>query len=229
MNKTLSIVISIAFILAVLLTSIDLCCFNRAFYQSEYQKLGVASNIGITDTDLLDVTDVLLDYTQGKRSDMLVSKSVNGTERAIFNTKETAHMADVQSLYLAAMFGRNICLVVLAAALVALYRRKRESVISVIAFYYNRVSVVFLLFISFIVIAALVDFNSFWTAFHHIFFAGNDLWLLNPQTDILIMMVPEQFFFDLVSRIIILFTSVFGLSNLLAFLIQKKARKEAGQ
>ena len=37
--------------------------------------------------------------------------------------------------------------------------------------------------------------------FHHIFFR-NDLWLLDPNTDILIMMVPETFFFHLVFRIL---------------------------
>ena len=48
---------------------------------------------------------------------------------------------------------------------------------------------------------AFLDFNEFWTMFHHIFFR-NDLWLLDPNTDILIMMVPETFFFHLVFRIL---------------------------
>ena len=48
---------------------------------------------------------------------------------------------------------------------------------------------------------AFLDFNEFWTMFHHIFFR-NDLWLLDPNTDVLIMMVPETFFFNLVFRIL---------------------------
>jgi len=39
------------------------------------------------------------------------------------------------------------------------------------------------------------DFNRYFTLFHEIFF-NNDLWLLNPATDLMINLVPEQFFFD---------------------------------
>jgi len=44
------------------------------------------------------------------------------------------------------------------------------------------------------------DFTPYWNYFHYIFF-DNDLWLLDPQVDILIQIVPEQFFFDIVTRI----------------------------
>ena len=49
--------------------------------------------------------------------------------------------------------------------------------------------------------AAIVasDFTHYWTIFHKIFFT-NDLWLLNPRTDLLINIVPEEFFVALVSR-----------------------------
>jgi len=74
-----------------------------------------------------------------------------------------------------------------------------------------------------------VDFTSFWVSFHHLFFT-NDLWLLNPETDVLIMMVPQQFFSDLVARIIIRFVSVFFVLNAAAaagLLIIKKRRVKA--
>lgn len=59
---------------------------------------------------------------------------------------------------------------------------------------------VFLAVIVVILLLAVVDFSSFWTTFHKIFFR-NQLWILDPSTDILIMMVPSQFFFDLVTKI----------------------------
>ncbi len=36
------------------------------------------------------------------------------------------------------------------------------------------------------------DFNKYFIIFHHIFF-NNDLWMLNPDTDLLINIVPEPF------------------------------------
>jgi integral membrane protein (TIGR01906 family) len=55
--------------------------------------------------------------------------------------------------------------------------------------------------ILFIAIWALADFNQFWTNFHLLFF-DNDLWLLDPNTSIMINLFPGSFFFDLVTRII---------------------------
>ena len=39
------------------------------------------------------------------------------------------------------------------------------------------------------------DFTRYFTIFHQIFF-DNDLWILNPATDLLINIVPEPFFMD---------------------------------
>jgi integral membrane protein (TIGR01906 family) len=48
------------------------------------------------------------------------------------------------------------------------------------------------------------NFTLYWDYFHYIFF-DNDLWQLDPRTDVLIQMVPEEFFYDLVVRIIFYF------------------------
>jgi len=216
MNKILSITIACCFIIVTVITSIDFCCFDQTFYREQYQKLQVNEDIGIDFEDLMDVTSVLLDYTQAKRSDMIIYKAVNGIEREIFNQKEKLHMADVQQLYLNAMLVRNIAFVTMLIALaINIIMFKRQFLWSLCK-YYNKVSLIFLLFLGTLIAYALVDFNTFWINFHHIFFAGNNLWLLNPNTDILIMMVPEQFFFDLVFKIIMLFVLVFSLTNGLA-------------
>ena len=79
-----------------------------------------------------------------------------------------------------------------------------------------------------IAIFAALDFARFWTSFHHLFFT-NDLWLLDPRTDVLIMMVPEQFFSDLVMRIIIRFISMFAALNIAAgVLLRLQKKRENG-
>lgn len=50
----------------------------------------------------------------------------------------------------------------------------------------------------------MADFNGFWTTFHQLFFT-NDLWLLNPATDLMINLFPEAFFSHLVIRILLWF------------------------
>ena len=66
-----------------------------------------------------------------------------------------------------------------------------------------------------------IDFDSFWTMFHHVFFPGNDLWILDLRKDILIMIVPPEFFFHLVSRIFFTFIG----SILLAYVLLRMNRR----
>ena len=44
-----------------------------------------------------------------------------------------------------------------------------------------------------VIIAACIDFDSLFILFHKVAFT-NDLWLLNPQTDLLIRLMPIEFF-----------------------------------
>ena len=59
------------------------------------------------------------------------------------------------------------------------------------------------------------DFSKYFVMFHHIFF-NNDLWILNPETDMLINIVPEGFFMDTAARIAglygVLVAVLFGVS-----------------
>ena len=66
------------------------------------------------------------------------------------------------------------------------------------------------------ILAAIIstDFNKYFIIFHHIFF-NNDLWLLNPDTDLLINIVPEPFFMDTAARIAV----TYGVSVLAVFAI----------
>ena len=225
MSKALRFLISISFIILILLSSIDLFSFDRTFYQKEYQKLGVPEVIKIDVSELMVVTDVLLDYTAGQRDDLTIEATIDGTNRQVFNDKEITHMKDVAVLYQNAMFVRNSALLVLLVCIIIDYKSKIKDFRLMLAHTYNQVSLVFTLFVSVILMIALIDFTWFWNNFHHVFFS-NDLWLLNPKTDILIMMVPEQFFFDLTFIIIIGFLSVFILSNLFAYYQYRKLLKE---
>lgn len=67
---------------------------------------------------------------------------------------------------------------------------------------------------------ASIDFTNFWISFHELFFT-NDLWLLNPMTDLMIQMFPETFFFDMVIQIIVVFFATFSILLILSFLVRK--------
>ncbi|PWM48600.1 MAG: hypothetical protein DBX62_01665 [Clostridia bacterium] len=60
-----------------------------------------------------------------------------------------------------------------------------------------------------------VDFNSFWTEFHHLFFT-NDLWLMDYRTCRMIRICPLPLFNEIVVRFALIFLIPFALMLALA-------------
>jgi len=153
-----------------------------------------------------------------------VEAQVGGVEQEVFGEREKDHMVDVQALYINARNVRTIGLIVAPVLILLAFLIYRKKAIKLLCRSFLYTSGAFLVLVVAIGLYAVIDFSAFWTAFHHVFFT-NDLWLLNPNTDVLIMMVPEQFFFDLVTRIIIRFVSVFAVLSIAAFVGLKLYRK----
>jgi integral membrane protein (TIGR01906 family) len=219
----------ILLIVGLLIVSIEMFAVNQGFYESEYSRLGTASDIGIREEDLSEVTQTLLDYTTGKISSLDMQAEIRGEMQEVFGDREKTHMVDVKILFLAARNMRTWCLVLAAEHLLLAFLIGRKRTLKTLCKSFLWVSGGFLIIVGAVAAYAAIDFTGFWTSFHHVFFAGNDLWLLDPATDVLIQMVPEQFFSDLVARIIIRFVSIFVTLNLAAavglHIIRRRERK----
>lgn len=206
-NKAVSYVFSISLIIVLFLSVIDLCCFDRAFYQREHRKLTLydtplAEYIGTDDEGLDHMTDVLLDYLKDKDRTLDLQMEIKGQMREIFTDDEKAHMVDVRELYLTAVMVRNVLLFVSVMSFAYLLWQEREKTFCYISGAYNRTLGITAIVLAALGVAIVSNFDAFWTSFHHVFFR-NDLWLLDLAKDILIMIVPPQFFNDLVIRIFI--------------------------
>ena len=217
-----AIVAGLCIIIGLALDCVALQCFDRSFYKDEYARLHTAASIGVTQEELSAATEVLLDYTEGKRDDLNVTANIGGQERQVFNEREKRHMEDVRALYLGAVTVANILLAAGAVYMAALFFAKRGSIA---LRGYIRANIAFAILFGALALYAAVDFNAFWTGFHHVFFT-NDLWLLDPATDILIQMVPGQFFFDLVMRIVLLAVGAWAVL-LAAAIVLLRRRKRA--
>lgn len=207
--------------ISLFLSVVDFCCFYQPFYESQYQKNNTTQATGLNEEDLMRATTTLFDYLHDVRDDLVVEANVNGNQREVFDEREKAHMVDVKGLYLNAMRVRNYLgiLGILLLFLTLLFTDKNR-----LQHLYHSYKIGVGLFFSVILalgIFALIDFNTFWTNFHHIFFS-NDLWILDPNTEILINMVPEPFFFSLVFFIVLLF---FGLLFLCFIFLRLLSRK----
>ena len=199
---------SFGFIIFLFITCVDLNCFNKAFFHEEYKQMNTASVLNLSEEDLNKSTDALLDYLKGKRDDLDVSVTIGSTVKEAFNAKEISHMADVRSLYQAVLLIRLaaaiLFLISLAYYIVDVKARRQRFLFSCCSSFLKTTGVM-ILFLGILAVWAFLDFNSFWTAFHRLVFS-NDLWLLDPNTDLLINLFPAEFFFKLVFRIVASFT-----------------------
>ena len=211
-------------VLGMILNCVNFFCFYKPFYQREYQKLETAEQIGMSSEDLQSATDALLGYLRGRREDLHVTAIIHGQQREVFNQREILHMADVKTLYLWAMRIGNGLLILAVAFYLWAWISKRDK--SAILGGYLQGNYILLGLIAALGIYAALDFNSFWTGFHQIFFT-NDLWLLDPRTDILIQMVPEQFFFDLVMRIVVSAAVIIAVLMVAAHLAKRRQKMES--
>jgi integral membrane protein (TIGR01906 family) len=215
-RAALTALASVLLIVGLLIASIEMFAVNQGFFESEYAKLNTKDDIGVTQEDLSDMTKVLLDYTTGKAESLDMQKEIQGQMQEVFGEREKAHMVDVKALYLGARNLRTISLAGAVVLIVLAFILGRGRTLRTLCRSFLWVSLGFLIAVGALAAYAAIDFTNFWISFHHIFFAGNDLWLLDPSTDVLIQMVPEQFFSDLVARIIIRFVSIFLTLNIAA-------------
>ena len=224
-SKVYSLIIVISFIMMSLLGSIHFWSFNESFYKKEHDKLmlygkHISEYIGISDEDLAELTHFTLSYLNDPKAFLDIQMTVHGKEREIFTDDEKAHMVDVRNLNLAANYLLFDATVVLIAFTVLYIFRKYP--LSVLFAAYKKIILYIMIFIGIIGLWIAIDFDGFWTYFHHVFFPGNDLWLLDLRSDILIMIVPPEFFNHLVVTIVLTFVSLIIAFGLILYLLDRK-------
>ncbi len=197
---TLGILGSVALIIVILITSFEIAMYaGYGFYEREYEKYEVLDDVQMEMEDVMYVTREMMAYLKGNRDDLVVDTVVNGEEREFFNDREKAHMEDVQNLFLGGLALRRIMLAVTIACYGGLIFMKREWRRILPRAYQIGTGVFFAICIGLTILVS-TDFTKYFTIFHEIFF-DNDLWLLNPATDLMINILPEGFFVDAAIRI----------------------------
>ncbi len=195
---------AIALLLILVISSFEIAAYSDyGWYEKAYEKYQVLADLEMEMPDVMEVTREMMAYLRGNREDLVVHTIVDGKEQEFFNDREKAHMIDVRNLFVGGLWLRRgaVVLFLLAIGLLLVTKGDWKKVLprsfligtgTLLA-----VTVAFSALIS-------TNFNKYFTLFHEIFF-DNDLWLLDPSTDLLIRMLPEGFFFDMVIRIGVIF------------------------
>ena len=169
-------------------------------------------------------------YLDGKTDDMQVSDPENpGQKKDAFSEKENLHMQDVQGLVnlLKSMrwIGGGLALAVIAG-LYLFGKDKRPLLMKQVFQGFSDGSMALLTAVIGIGIWGVVNFDGLFWTFHQVSFA-NDLWLLNPAIDLLVALMPVEFFTWYAGEMLKSFLPVFGIMLCLIIAWYKVGKKEA--
>ena len=226
MNKKISTSIkifsSILWVPVTLCISLEIITFSDWVYEYNWTRNQISQNTGIKIDQLNQVSDQIKDYFRNDQVKLEVLLQQPGKEVLnLFNQKEIDHMVDVKNLIKTTILFERTGLILLIIFFV--FYLFREGYIS---FYENLKRIMLVSFLIWsillflIVFGMIVDFNYTFTLFHKIMFT-NDLWILDPNSDFLIMIYPQRFFLEISAAIIILFILI----NLIIFLSFYSFRK----
>ncbi len=223
--KALGVLCAFCLMIVFLITSIEAVVYwTPGYFEKEYEKYQIAETVQMEMDDLLEVTDEMMDYLRGDREDLHVPTVVNGQPREFFNEREIAHMEDVRGLFLGALALRRICLGIAAASLLILFWRYRPQVRTLLPRTLCAGTGLFFLITATLAGIISTNFTKYFVIFHKIFFT-NDLWILDPRTDLLINIVPEPFFVDTAARIGITFMAMIAVLFAVCIFFLRKEKK----
>lgn len=227
MQWTAGIIFAFALIAAALISGFEIAMYSDfGFYEKEYEKYDVLSELDMTIEDTMYVTHEMMSYLRGDREELSVMTTVEGQYQDFFNEQDRFHMGEVRDLFIG---GLNIRIGACVAGIICLIFLIifRADIIRILTRSYWIALGISAGAVAIIGIASLADFNAVFVRFHHIFF-DNDLWIFDPATDYMIRMLPEGLFYDFVMRIGGIFIGMLAVLFLLSVLpaVVPKRRKK---
>ena len=173
----------VALMLILMLTAVHGVGTDDGLYFRLQMEAGVLPAAGISEGELRDIDWRLAQYLRGNVGPL--------SEAGVFNDREMAHMADCLGLFALLRKVRSrlipwaVLLIVGGAYLLQDRRRARRCALLA--------PLVLLVPLGIFALWAAIDFDGAFTFMHRALFA-NDLWLLDPRTDLLIRICPEEMF-----------------------------------
>jgi integral membrane protein (TIGR01906 family) len=159
-------------------------------YEYGFVKYDVSQATGFNDEELIDISKGLINYFN--------SGATDGT-MDVFGEEEIIHLRDVRGLIQLCYIIQWTTLGYIIIFITAGFIYKRKKFLHLFSKVVAAGSVLSILGIAVIGIAALIDFNRLFIAFHRLFF-GNDLWI---SSGYLPRIYTEGFFSDAVTIIAI--------------------------
>lgn len=163
-------------------------------YQNGFEKYNVGEVTGLDDQELEKVARGLISYFNSSDELISINVSRDGESFELFNQREINHLKDVKGLvrlnsYL--FIGMAVYAGIYAG--ISWHRKRNRRLLARSLVIGSAITLGIIVALG--AGSMLLDFNRLFTQFHFIAFT-NDLWMLDPSRDYLIMLFPQGFWFD---------------------------------
>jgi integral membrane protein (TIGR01906 family) len=178
----------------VLLTaSIGWAVNSQWLYEYGFEKYNIGQTTGLAETELEKAASGLISYFNSGEDTISTTVIKDGEPFTLFNQREVAHLRDVKGLIRLdywVLLGSAVYVLAYAVTSLLWQKDRRQLAWAVVGGGGTTLGLILLLGL-----AAMLNFDQFFLQFHLISFA-NDLWLLDPTKDYLIMLFPQGFWRD---------------------------------
>ena len=162
------------------------------FYENGFEDNNISSVTGIEDGDLMEVSREIRNYFNSLNEPLGVRTKIFGEEHELFNQREIIHMRDVKRLIWGVYIFGSIAGLYLIGNTGGGFYTIGSGFGPILCLRIIKGAVFTIGFVTIIGISALTGFQKLFKLFHQISFP-NDYWILNPSTDFLLMMFPQEF------------------------------------
>jgi len=199
-HKSFRLIIAALFIASVpallISTNVRMVINMTALYNYGFARFDIHASTGIEHAELMSAAAQIREYFNNDE-DLLNVRVFDerGIRRSIFNDREILHMRDVKGLVNGVrmvQFSTGFFLITVLAVGFVAYRRQFTPVLAELASLSGLATLGLVVLVG---LSSLIGFDRLFLAFHLISFS-NDLWQLDPNTDLLIAMFPQNFFFS---------------------------------
>ncbi len=190
-------IVGLLLTLFILGTVVEIYTFNQGYYLEAFEKYQVYDRTDLPREGVDHASSRIIAYLRGD----LESLDILFEGERVFNDRELEHMVDVKAIFTAMGWLKNIAVLLAVLILIGsgkpalLWLGFRDALMISLG-----TGLLLLFLIS-------RDFTGAFIRFHEIFFT-NDLWILDPRRDRLIQMLPEGFFMDMATAIVITYLSI---------------------
>ena len=154
----------------------------------------------LSDFDLKNLSRELMLYISGRLQFLETSVTIDGVLTEFYSVRSKIHMADVRNLIINF---RNVSFISIAICIYSLFKvQKLDDAINKLKIAYLKTLIFVGVLLVSLIIFASSNFDLFFTNFHETLFT-NDLWLLDPDVDYIICLLPEKIFMIYALRIAI--------------------------